>query len=76
MNIPHLLVSVYFILVWKYMEQVCVIFKKKTSTSMRKEKFHVSAIEYAYGGHAQPKSGIFEITPRVAEELGEQFRYR
>ncbi|TGZ33988.1 Uncharacterized protein DBV15_12144 [Temnothorax longispinosus] len=32
--------------------------------------------EYAYGGHAQPKSGIFEITPRVAEELGEQFRYR
>lgn len=35
--------------------------------------FHV---EYAYGGHAQPRSGIFEITPRVAEELGEQFRYR
>lgn len=32
--------------------------------------------EYAYGGHAQPRSGIFEITPRVAEELGEQFRYR
>lgn len=36
----------------------------------------MSATEYAYGGHAQPKSGIFEITPRVAEELGEQFRYR
>lgn len=32
--------------------------------------------EYAYGGHTQPRSGIFEITPRVAEELGEQFRYR
>lgn len=37
---------------------------------------YVSATEYAYGGHAQPRSGIFEITPRVAEELGEQFRYR
>ncbi|PBC28071.1 PPPDE peptidase domain-containing protein [Apis cerana cerana] len=32
--------------------------------------------EYAYGGHSKPISGIFEITPRVAEELGEQFRYR
>lgn len=37
---------------------------------------YISAVEYAYGGHAQPKSGIFEITPRVADELGEQFRYR
>lgn len=45
----------------------------------RKKKIchkYISVIEYAYGGHAQPKSGIFEITPRVAEELGEQFRYR
>lgn len=44
----------------------------------RKQKFdtYISATEYAYGGHAQPRSGIFEITPRVAEELGEQFRYR
>ncbi|CAK9819209.1 Deubiquitinase DESI2 [Anthophora plagiata] len=32
--------------------------------------------EYAYGGHTKPISGIFEITPRIAEELGEQFRYR
>ncbi|XP_043252877.1 deubiquitinase DESI2 [Colletes gigas] len=32
--------------------------------------------EYAYGGHSKPISGIFEITPRVADELGEQFRYR
>lgn len=45
----------------------------------RKKKIrhkYISVIEYAYGGHAQPKSGIFEIAPRVAEELGEQFRYR
>lgn len=40
------------------------------------QRKYISATEYAYGGHAQPKSGIFEITPRVAEELGEQFRYR
>lgn len=33
-------------------------------------------IEYAYGGHSKPISGIFEIAPRVADELGEQFRYR
>lgn len=37
---------------------------------------HMFIVEYAYGGHTQPRSGIFEITPRVAEELGEQFRYR
>lgn len=60
------------------MEQVCIIFKR---LSIRKQEFNINrffiyVIEYAYGGHAQPKSGIFEITPRVAEELGEQFRYR
>ncbi|XP_058807405.1 deubiquitinase DESI2 isoform X2 [Phymastichus coffea] len=32
--------------------------------------------EYAYGGHALPMTGIFEILPRTAEELGEQFRFR
>ncbi|KAL6254711.1 hypothetical protein P5V15_014027 [Pogonomyrmex californicus] len=41
--------------------------------------FHSGVIiygtEYAYG-YVQPRSGIFEITPRVTEELGEQFRYR
>ena len=38
--------------------------------------FHLFPVEYAFGGHPNNWSGIFEMSPKSVEVLGGDFKFR
>lgn len=38
--------------------------------------FHFYPVEYAFGGHPNNWSGIFEMSPKSVEVLGDDFKFR